>query len=156
MAISLHLESQDGKAYLTSLISIAHRLVPKLLREGEFQTEKDTGLKFAAVVADYNPIHLYKWSARLFGFKQAIAHGMYVVAKVFHQALEVWDKEHGAYPVEIDLKFIKPVFLSSRVAFYVYRIDDKKSGKPKLIVLVRNPNKEDEIHLQGTLTYAKA
>jgi len=60
------------------------------VKEGTFPVFKDTGLRFAAVVADYNPIHLYPWSAKLFGFKRAIAHGMFVAAKTFHEALAVW------------------------------------------------------------------
>lgn len=62
------------------------------MREGAFPTFKDTGLRFAAVVSDYNPIHLYPATAKLFGFKRPIAHGMFVAAKVFHEALAEWAK----------------------------------------------------------------
>ena len=65
------------------------------MKEGTFQTFKDTGLRFAGVVADYNPIHLKSWSAKLFGFKRPIAHGMFVAAKVFHEALAVWEAAGG-------------------------------------------------------------
>jgi acyl dehydratase len=42
---------------------------------------QDSGRRYAALSGDYNPLHLWPWSARLFGFKKPIAHGMYSVAK---------------------------------------------------------------------------
>jgi hypothetical protein len=35
------------------------------------------GLRYAKVSGDLNPIHLFKWLAKLFGFKQNIVHGMW-------------------------------------------------------------------------------
>lgn len=128
------------------------------MKEGSFQTFKDTGMRFAAVVADYNPIHLKPWSAQLFGFKRPIVHGMFLAAKVFHVALAVWADSGLSYPIEINLRFIKPCFLPGRVAFEIHRVDDaKKAGcAPRLIVLVKNADKPEELHLQGTLTAYKA
>lgn len=37
----------------------------------------DIGRRYAKVSGDYNPIHLYPYTAKLLGFKKAIAHGMY-------------------------------------------------------------------------------
>jgi hypothetical protein len=34
------------------------------------------GIGYAMVLGDFNPIHLSKWSAKLFGFKKHIIHGM--------------------------------------------------------------------------------
>lgn len=42
----------------------------------------DTGRRYAAVSGDRNPIHLYALSARMFGFRTAIAHGMWAKARV--------------------------------------------------------------------------
>lgn len=36
----------------------------------------NVGRRYAKVSGDYNPIHLTNWSAKLFGFKQHIIHGM--------------------------------------------------------------------------------
>lgn len=41
----------------------------------------DTGRRYARVSGDYNPIHLAGFSARLLGFPQAIAHGMWSLAR---------------------------------------------------------------------------
>jgi hypothetical protein len=45
------------------------------------QLKADTGRKYAKVSGDYNPIHLTKWTAKMFGFKQPIAHGMHTLAR---------------------------------------------------------------------------
>ena len=39
----------------------------------------DIGRRYASLSGDFNPIHLWPWSAKLLGFKQPIAHGMYLV-----------------------------------------------------------------------------
>jgi len=41
----------------------------------------NAGRRYARISGDYNPIHLYHWSAKLFGFKQAIAHGVHVLSR---------------------------------------------------------------------------
>jgi hypothetical protein len=41
----------------------------------------DTGRRYAAVSGDRNPVHLSALTARPFGFKRAIAHGMYTAAR---------------------------------------------------------------------------
>jgi hypothetical protein len=43
--------------------------------------EEFVGRKYAKVSGDYNPIHLWPTTSRLFGFDKAIAHGMYSHAK---------------------------------------------------------------------------
>jgi acyl dehydratase len=55
-----------------------------------------------------------------------------------------------SYPLEIDLKFIKPVVLGGSVSYQVHRADAKK-GEPRLIVLVTNADQAGEVHVQGTL-----
>ncbi len=72
----------------------------------------DIGRRYGAVSGDRNPIHLYPLSARLFGFKQAIAHGMWTKARCL-AALE------GRLPesVTVDVRFKKPLFIPGRVEF---------------------------------------
>jgi hypothetical protein len=41
----------------------------------------DTGRLYARLSGDYNPIHLWPWSARLLGFKRPIIHGMHTVGR---------------------------------------------------------------------------
>ena len=66
------------------------------------------GRRYATVSGDFNPIHLHAKTAQLFGFKQAIAHGMWTNAKVLAN-LELTP----AY--SIDVQFKLPIFLPSKI-----------------------------------------
>lgn len=48
----------------------------------------DAGRRYAAVSGDYNPIHLYGWTARPFGFRRPILHGFCTQAMVAHALIE--------------------------------------------------------------------
>jgi len=41
----------------------------------------DLGRRYAAMSGDYNPVHLWPLTARLFGFKRPIAHGWWALAR---------------------------------------------------------------------------
>ncbi|WP_329275766.1 MaoC family dehydratase [Streptomyces sp. NBC_01451] len=52
-----------------------------LPRVAEWRLGEDIGRRYAAASGDRNPIHLYALTARLFGFRRAIAHGMWTAAR---------------------------------------------------------------------------
>ena len=52
---------------------------------------EDLGRRFAKVAGDRNPIHMYWWTARLFGFRRPIIHGMWTLARCM-AALGNWWK----------------------------------------------------------------
>lgn len=70
----------------------------------------DAGRRYAKVSGDVNPIHLSGLTAKAFGFKRAIAHGMWVKARAL-AALS------GRLPdaLTADVAFKKPLFLPSTV-----------------------------------------
>ena len=70
----------------------------------------DAGRRYAKVSGDVNPIHLSGLTAKAFGFKRAIAHGMWVKARVLGALA-------GRLPdaLAIDVGFRKPLFLPSTV-----------------------------------------
>ncbi|UFH49051.1 MaoC/PaaZ C-terminal domain-containing protein [Pseudomonas sp. KNUC1026] len=72
---------------------------------------KDIGRQYARVAGDFNPIHLGQASARLFGFKQAIAPGMWALAR----ALAALGSRVPAAGCEIQAQFLKPISLPSEV-----------------------------------------
>lgn len=47
----------------------------------EWRLGGDVGRRYAVASGDRNPIHLHPLAARLFGFRRAIAHGMWTVAR---------------------------------------------------------------------------
>ena len=78
----------------------------------------DTGRKYAKVSGDYNPIHLYAWSAKLLGFKRPIIHGMYL-----HSAFQNAAEKQFQKPIKsMDITFKKPVVMPAHVNC---RIDEK-------------------------------
>lgn len=70
----------------------------------------DAGRSYAKVSGDVNPIHLSGLSAKALGFKRAIAHGMWVKARVLGALA-------GRLPeaFDVDVAFRKPLFLPSTV-----------------------------------------
>lgn len=70
----------------------------------------DTGRRYAAVSQDYNPIHLYPLTARLFGFSRAIAHGMWSAA----HCAALLQSELGREPLALEVQYRAPLLLPSR------------------------------------------
>ncbi|MEW9798759.1 MaoC family dehydratase [Alteromonas sp. CYL-A6] len=77
----------------------------------EIVADTGAGRRYAAVSGDYNPIHLFGVTARLFGFKQAIAHGMWTLARTLGVRLCAGDSEHEPLPKIIHCQFKRPLFL---------------------------------------------
>jgi hypothetical protein len=77
-----------------------------------WRVPESIGTRYAAVSGDRNPIHTSRIGARLFGFPQRIAHGMWSAARCM-AALE------GRLPDQytMDVTFKAPVLLPSRVEF---------------------------------------
>jgi acyl dehydratase len=100
----------------------------------------DLGRRYGSVSGDLNPIHVHPLTARLFGFKSAIAHGMWTKARCLG-ALQA--RLPDAFTVEVAFK--KPIFLPGKVEFCETSEDgatfDVKFG-------VRDPQK-GRSHLDG-------
>ena len=99
----------------------------------------DAGRRYAKVSGDVNPIHLSGLTAKAFGFKRAIAHGMWVKARVLG-ALS------GRLPdaFTVDVAFRKPLFLPSTVTLSTAQADGGWD------VAVRNATSGAE-HVVGTV-----
>lgn len=70
----------------------------------------DLGRRHAAVSGDWNPIHLYPWTARALGFPRAIAHGMWTIARCLAER-----EVSCGPPVRVRAEFRKPVLLPATV-----------------------------------------
>lgn len=79
----------------------------------------DLGRRYALVSGDSNPIHLFKLSAKLFGFKGHIAHGMWTKARAVAALYNKLDSE--ACKVVVDFKL--PIFLPATIQLN-YALDD--------------------------------
>lgn len=73
------------------------------------------GRHYARVSGDFNPIHLTRWTAKLMGFKQAIAHGMYSKALCISEVLKKeMENRKGALaqtPMQFSTQFMQPIYL---------------------------------------------
>ena len=84
----------------------------------QWRVPADAGRSYAGVSGDVNPIHLSALTAKAFGFKRAIAHGMWIKARAL-AALS------GRLPgaLTVDAAFRKPLFLPSTVTLATEQAD---------------------------------
>lgn len=100
------------------------------------------GLRYAKVAGDINPIHLFPFTAKAFGFKRHIIHGMWTKARALASLSEVIDNR----PFTIHVDFKLPVFLPAKVNF---NYDVQSDG---IQFEVRDKNNEKP-HLKGEVSY---
>ena len=108
----------------------------------EFSATADIGRRYGAVSGDRNPIHMAALSAKLFGFKRAIAHGMWTNARALSCLLPTTAVERASLAVE----FKTPLYLPGRASLWsarngteaLFEVRDAKGQKP---------------HLRGQLSY---
>lgn len=113
--------------------------VQHLPHRQHWQLSADTGRRFARISGDANPIHLGFIGARLFGFKRAIAHGMFSKARCLAALLPQLAGE--SYALTVDFK--KPVYLPAALDFeYI-----QQNGEFKFQLL----NQHGEMCLEGKL-----
>jgi hypothetical protein len=111
---------------------------------GSVQTwsvDSNMGRRYARVSGDYNPIHLSNITAKLFGFDQAIIHGMWSKARCL-AALQDQLPEAG---YRVIVNFQKPLFLPSNVLFY----SDKESENTSFSLFSESGQ---YAHLDGLIT----
>ncbi len=73
------------------------------------------GRRYAAIANDRNPIHQHALLAKPFGFKRAIVHGTWTLARALAALKEPW----GAY--QLQARFLRPVFLPSEISIAARR-----------------------------------
>lgn len=101
---------------------ISRREKPKLIRGDnpeDWLVPRGTGRRYGRISGDCNPIHLSSLTAKLFGFRSAIAHGMWSKTRCI-AALEDSLPESG-YTVDVDFK--RPLYLPSKVKFYTRHLE---------------------------------
>lgn len=113
---------------------------PKLTRYFRFSAAEDTGRRYAKLSQDYNPIHMYAATAKLFGFPRAIAHGMWSAAR----CLALLQPSLKAAPKQFAVQFKQPLLLPGRVALGY-------SAKPAAIEFSLLAAGGGKVHLSGTL-----
>ncbi len=101
-----------------------------------WQLPGNLGRRYAAVSGDHNPIHLYPLTAKAFGFKRQIAHGMWSKARCVAAIANRLPERVG-----VEVEFKKPIFLPAGVAFgsrvvedgIDFALTDPRKGAPHLV-----------------------
>ncbi|WP_326796394.1 MaoC/PaaZ C-terminal domain-containing protein [Streptomyces sp. NBC_01808] len=93
-------------------------------REESWRLPGSLGRSYAAASGDRNPIHLHPLTARPFGFRRAIAHGMWTKA---HCLAALAAELPGAYAV--DVSFRAPVLLPAAVRFRAERAEQAERAE---------------------------
>jgi acyl dehydratase len=100
----------------------------------------DTGRRYARVSQDYNPIHLYAATAKLFGFPRAIAHGLWSAAR----CLALLQEQLPAAPRAYQIQFRQPLLLPGKAAL-------RYAAEAGAIDFSLLSSSSDRVHLSGTL-----
>ena len=138
---TIHIEARDvvSDGFVKGLLvdvaqhvaKAADAKVPNYEVNAEWDVSENTGRRYALTSGDFNLIHIHAITAKAFGFKQAIAHGMWSKARAL-ASLSLPD----AY--EADVWFKLPMYLPSKVQFATatsgqdtdFLIRNSKSQKP--------------------------
>jgi len=86
-----------------------------------FVVEPGVGRRYARVSGDFNPIHIADISARFFGFKRAIAHGMWSLARC---AAEIGGPAFSR-PCTLDVAFKRPIAFCARIVLESWMSDER-------------------------------
>lgn len=81
---------------------------------GGWTVARDAGRRYAALSGDWNPIHLWPWSARLMGMRTPIIHGAHTLAK----ACSLLQTASGQEITSVWCRFRLPVPLGSSIALF--------------------------------------
>jgi Acyl dehydratase len=81
---------------------------------------ENTGWRYARVSGDFNPIHLTAKTASMFGFKQAVAHGMWSLGRCLGSAAPQLPSGN----MQIDTQFKLPVYLPSQALARTWAVDN--------------------------------
>jgi len=100
------------------------------------------GRRFAKVSGDVNPIHLADFSAKLFGFKKAIIHGVWTMSR----SIAELEEHNQLKKVKIDVDFKLPVFMPTWVSFQHRTSDDQIEFSVK-------DSAGEKPHMSGRVTF---
>ncbi len=121
-----------------------------LSHQADFSAPADMGRRYGRVSGDFNPIHISAPSAKLFGFKQAIAHGLWTNAR----ALAALLPRQALDTAQVLVEFKTPLYLPSRAALWSTR-QIPGAYADNVLFEVRNA-KGEKPHLRCQLGYTVA
>ena len=119
-----------------------------LSRQTDFSASANMGRRYGRVSGDMNPIHLWAITAKLFGFRKAIAHGLWTQAR----AVSAMIPSQPLAKAQLQVEFKTPLFLPARVALWTTHAAPGLLAHNAMFE-VKNA-KGDKAHLRGQLSYS--
>lgn len=87
--------------------------------EADWRVPANMGKRYAKITGDYNPIHVSRLLAKLFGFKRDIIHGFWSLGRCLNHLPDfAYDN-----PVRLDAAFKGPIFMDSNTAMKAHEIE---------------------------------
>jgi acyl dehydratase len=117
---------------------------PALAKREAWDLKGDLGRRYGKVSGDLNPIHLSALSAKLFGFRRAIAHGMWTKAR----ALATLIPPQPVGQAEASVEFKTPLFLPGAATLWQGRNNETLPDKTGFEV---RDGAGEKPHLRGWL-----
>ena len=143
--LRLGVHNPSGPIYLSAL----HNAQP-LSVQTNFMADAGIGRRYGRVSGDLNPIHLSALSAKLFGFRRAIAHGMWTQAR----ALAAMLPRQALAQADVQVEFKTPLYLPARAT--LWSTSAVAGPLPhNALFEVRNA-KGDKPHLRASLSYSQS
>lgn len=136
LARAIKVESHEGLPVLCDFNQVNQTSVPSL--DSTITLNQHAGKRYAQLSGDYNPIHLSRFTAKLFGFKRPIIHGIYLVSKAYAQL----NNQQSSPPQKGVFQFKSPFFLPGEGVLTIHTQGKESS------VLVHSKNQS---HLHGKI-----
>ena len=114
---------------------------PEAITKQTLMADHGIGWRYARTSSDYNPIHLWNFGARMFGFNQAIAHGMWSMAR----SLSAMPAGTFDSPCRVDVVFKRPVSIPAPLTLETWRTPAGDG------FALKGANK-GKVHLAGSIT----
>ena len=101
-----------------------------------WQVPADIGRRYAVVSGDFNPIHLTMPTAKLLGFRKAIAHGMWSLARCVAEVADQVLVKSGDLKVDFKVPVLLPTWVNLHFLVesdnVTFTLADAQGGKPHL------------------------
>jgi acyl dehydratase len=110
------------------------------------------GRQYARCSADYNPIHLHPLSAKLFGFKRHIIHGMWLKSRIISALCNQQEAIfNSSFSCEVEFK--KPLYLPNVVRFHKRIVEQEQTYKGFEFKVISDNNNLPVEHMSGRLLF---
>lgn len=140
-----------GSALPSWILDMGHNKHTHEISSVDLVFQADTGRRYAKVSGDYNPIHLYPYTAKLLGFNKAIAHGMFSKAWAVSKVAQ----QRDFYKTHCCLKtvFMQPITLPLQTQLISSKkLSDNDQSPTLYFSLNSNKRSKNHAHLVGSVS----